>query len=223
MSSYKLIDDSSKSVAVQTDQRENTAQMRETMKDSCLQMSRCCSIIIGFIIGCFIQCSTLGANFLMTTLYGKDVYYTQGFIGVSLVWCFITSIMGVSVLLFLRSLVVTAFYATNSSRQDESTLEAKENFMINVIENIEQFFAVGSLVGVGCAWTVTDILLGMESHIYHSVLTIIIALVWCKFAMKRSSENQKASEEEAEDEFSTPLVGKEVIIRGSKHLYLISK
>lgn len=168
-------------------------------------------MIIGFIIGCFIQCSTLGANFLMTTLYGKEVYYTQGFIGVSLVWCFITSIMGVSVLLFLRSLVVTAFYATNSSRQDEASLEVKENFMINVIENIEQFFAVGSLVGVGCAWTITDILLGMESHIYHSLLTIIIALIWCKFAMKHSSDRQTADEEPT-NELSTPLVGKEVII-----------
>jgi hypothetical protein len=214
MSSYKLIGDNSRSVAVQAGDYEEAARMRELMRDSCLQMSRCCSVIIGFIIGCFIQCSTLGANFLMTTLYGKDVYQTQGFIGVSLMWCLVTSMMGVSVLLFLRSLVVTAFYATNTSRQDEATLEVKENFMIHVIENIEQFFAVGSLVGVGCAWTVTDLLLDMQSHIYHSLLTIGLALVWCKFAMKHSSDRQSREEEESrEDESDSPLLGKEVIIQ----------
>lgn len=213
MTSYKLI--GAKSVAVQTgEEMENAADLREMMKESCLQMSRCCSVVIGFIIGCFIQCSTLGANFLMTTLYGKDVYFTQEFIFVSLGWCFVTSVMGVSVLLFLRSLVVTAFYATNSSRQDEATLEAKETFMIQVIENIEQFFAVGSLVGVGIAWTTTDVLLGMQTHIYHSMLTVVIALIWCKCAMKRSSNKQAlAASEEKSNELETPLLGKEVIIQ----------
>ena len=210
---YKLIAPT-KDVAVQTGEpQEMTAEMREAMKDSCIQMSRACSIVIGFIIGCFIQCSTLGANFLMSTIYGKDVYFTQSFVMVSLGWCFVTSVMGVSVLLFLRSLVVTAFYATNSSREDEARLESKENFMILVIENIEQFFAVGSLVGVGVAWTVTDVLLGMQSHIYHSILTVFVALVWCKFALKNSSNRQiAAAEEESSNDLTTPLVGKEVII-----------
>ena len=206
MSSYKLVDES-----VEAEGAENVRLM---MKESCLQMSRCCSMVIGFIIGCFIQCSTLGANFMMTTLYGKEVYFTESFIIVSLAWCFITSIMGVAVLLFLRSLVVTAFYATNSSRSDEATLEAKENFMMQVIENVEQFFAVGSLVGVGMAWTVTDILLGMQSHVYHSLLTVFIALVWCRCAMKHSKSAAAADDEHTgKDDLESPLLGKDVIIQ----------
>lgn len=193
----------------QNGEPEDASQIRETMKDNCIQMSRVCSIIIGTIIGTFIQCSTLGANFLMTSMYGKDVYFTRSFIVISLVWCFVTSIMGVAVLLFLRSLVVTAFYATNSSRRDEATLEVKENFMIVVIENIEQFFAVGSLVGVGMAWTVTDILLGMKSHVYHSILTVVIALIWCKCAMKQT----KTTTISTENTLETPLVGKEVVLQ----------
>lgn len=204
-SDYKLIDGN-------TAETEDAQQLREHMKDNCLQMSRCCSVIIGTIIGVFIQCSTLGANFLLTTIYGKDVYFTNYFITVSLGWCLATSIMGVAVLLFLRSLVVTAFYATNSSKADEATLEAKENFMIQVIENIEQFFAVGSLVGVGMAWTVTDILLEMNSHVYHSLLTVGIALVWCKFAMKQSMKPIMIEEEDKEDTLETPLMGKEICV-----------
>jgi hypothetical protein len=207
MTTYKLVGESP--------ELEGPENVRDMMKESCLQMSRCCSMIIGFIIGCFIQCSTLGANFMMTTMYGKEVYFTESFIIVSLAWCFATSIMGVAVLLFLRSLVVTAFYATNSSRSDEATLEAKENFMIQVIENIEQFFAVGSLVGVGMAWTVTDILLGMQSHVYHSLLTVVIALIWCKCAMKHSKSTIASPEEPKNHkniDLDTPLLGKEVII-----------
>ncbi|CAB9525058.1 expressed unknown protein [Seminavis robusta] len=210
MTSYRLIGGKQ---AIAND-GEDVEQIKEMMKDGCLQMSRCCSLIIGFIIGCFIQCSTLGANFMMTTLYGKEVYFTETFIVISLAWCFVTSIMGVAVLLFLRSLVVTAFYATNTSRQDEAVLEAKENYMVQVIENIEQFFAVGSLVGVGSAWTVTDILLGMQSHVYHSLLTVCIALIWCKCAMKHSktiAKDEKASIDN--NDLSTPLVGKEVVIQ----------
>lgn len=213
MSSYKLVG-GKQAIA---EENANVEDIREMMKDSCLQMSRCCSMVIGLIIGCFIQCSTLGANFMMTTLYGKEVYFTESFIIVSLAWCFITSIMGVAVLLFLRSLVVTAFYATNGSRQDESTLAAKEDFMVQVIENIEQFFAVGSLVGVGMAWTVTDLLLGMKSHVYHSLLTVAIALVWCKCAMKHSKNtaalNAESSKSKSTSDLETPLLGKEVVIQ----------
>ena len=189
---------------------QDVQEIREVMKENCIQMSRCCSLIIGTIIGVFIQCSTLGANFLMTTMYGQEVYFTKSFISISLAWCLVTSIMGVAVLLFLRSLVVTAFYATNSSKADEATLEAQENFMIQVLENIEQFFAVGSLVGVGMAWTITDLLLGMESHIYHSLLTVVIAMIWCKFAMTYSK--QPTTEEESDNTLQTPLVGKELVI-----------
>lgn len=197
MTSYRLLSETPETIS--TEPESKMTEVREMMKENCLQMSRCCSVVIGVIIGCFIQCATLGANFMMSTMYGQQVYYTKSFVTVSLVWCFVTSLMGVSVLLFLRSLVVTAFYATNSSKADEATLASKEDFMEKVIDNVEQFFAVGSLIGVGMAWTTTDILLGMQSHVYHSLLTLVVALVWCKFAMAYSS-TEKLREESSSGE-----------------------
>lgn len=193
MTSYKLL--AEQPATISTERESQIAEVKTMMKENCLQMSRGCSIVIGMIIGCFIQCSTLGANFMMSTMYGQQIYFSREFVIVSLVWCFMTSLMGVSVLLFLRSLVVTAFYATNSSKGDEATLASKEDFMEKVIDNVEQFFAVGSLIGVGAAWTTTDILLGMQSHVYHSLLTLAVALVWCKFAMAFSSNSSDTAQE----------------------------
>ena len=201
---YKLIG------GMPLNEAENDKQIREIMEDDCLRMSRFCSIIVGVIVGIFIQASSLGTSLIMTTLYGKDIYLTQAFVIVSLAWCLVASAMGVAVMLLLRNLVVTAFYATNSSLQDEATLETKENFMLQVIGNMEQCFAIGSLVGVGSAWLVTDFLLKMESHACHSIVTVGIALLWCKFVMSYPTKMKAIDEKKSAME--PLLVGKEVII-----------
>ena len=48
-----------------------------TTQEASIQWTNCYSCIIGLIIGCFIQFSSLGANFLMTTMYGNDVYFMK--------------------------------------------------------------------------------------------------------------------------------------------------
>ena len=147
----------------------------------------------------------------MTTLYGKDIYTTTAFMVVSLTWCLVAAIMGVTVMILLRNLVVTAFYATQSSIRDAPTLAAKEDFMLQVIGNLEHFFAVGSLVGIGFAWLVTDFLLSMESHACQSVVTVGLALVWCKFVI--GYQPSKAGTQWKNKLMREPrLVGKEVII-----------
>lgn len=149
-------------------------------QEASVQWTSCYSCIIGLIIGCFIQFSSLGANFLMTTMYGNDVFFMKEFVVVSLIWCFVTSIMGVCVLLFLRSLVVTSFYATTTVNE---SFKSKEDFVAGLIQQMEYFFAVGALIGVCMSWTVTDIVLGMKAHIMHSLVTLIVALVWCRIVM----------------------------------------
>lgn len=119
--------------------------------------------------------------------------------------------MGVTVMLLLRNLVVTAFYATNSSVRDASTLDSKEEFMLQVIGNMEHFFAVGSLIGVGFAWLVTDFMLNMESHACQSVVTVSLALVWCKYVV--GYHPSKAGSRKKTRQMREPLlVGKEVVI-----------
>ena len=149
-------------------------------QEASVQWTNCYSCVIGLIIGCFIQFSSLGANFLMTTMYGNNVFFMKEFVVVSLIWCFVTSIMGVCVLLFLRSLVVTSFYATTAVNE---AFKSKEDFVAGLIQQMEYFFAVGALIGVCMSWTVTDIVLGMKAHIVHSLVTLAIALAWCRLVM----------------------------------------
>jgi len=150
------------------------------VQEESIKWSKCYSLIIGLIIGCFIQFSSLGANFLMTSLFGQDVFFMKEFVVISLLWCFVTSIMGVCVLLFLRSLVVTSFYATATIN---SSFDSNENFIAKLIQHMEYHFAVGSLIGVCTSWTVTDIILGMKAHVAHSLITLFVALVWCRLVL----------------------------------------
>ena len=150
------------------------------MQEQSAKWSKCYCLIIGLIIGCFIQFSSLGANFLMTSIYGYDVFFMNEFVAVSLLWCFITSIMGVCILLFLRSLVVTSFYATTPMND---SFQAKEDFIARLIQHMEYHFAIGSLIGVCTSWTITDIILGMKAHVTHSLVTLFVALVWCRLVL----------------------------------------
>merc|ERR1712151_87481 len=150
-----------------------------------------------------IQFSSLGANFLLTSLWGYKVFIQREFVALSLLWCFATSIMGVLILLFLRGLVVLAFRATmtttnsilsnvaDSSRKNNMAKEETQNFIDKLIVTIECSFAISSLVGVCLSWTMTDIILDMKGHIFHSVITLIVALIWCKFVMKCCSKNHQ--------------------------------
>jgi hypothetical protein len=159
----------------------------DDMKEFSSQWSDFYSLVIGLIIGCFIQFSSLGANFVMTSMYGYDVFFKKEFLIVSLSWCFVTSIMGVCVLLFLRSLVVTAFYATTVVNE---SFKAKEDFIAGLIQRMEYYFAVGALIGVCMCWTVTDMFLGMKAHIAHSLVTLLVALLWCRLVMTVCGRNQ---------------------------------
>ena len=150
------------------------------MQEQSLKWSKCYSLVIGLIIGCFIQFSSLGANFLMTSIYGYDVFFMKEFVAVSLLWCFVTSIMGVCILLFLRSLIVTSFYATTSINK---SFEGKEEFIARLIQHMEYHFAIGSLIGVCTSWTITDVIIGMKAHVAHSLVTLFVALVWCRLVL----------------------------------------
>lgn len=169
--------------------------LMEAKKES-LQGTKTYSLIIGLIIGSFIQFSALGANFLMTTMYdgGYEVFYTKQFVVISTIFCFVTSIMGVLVLLFLRSLVVTSFYAvtkTPNNDMEKESFQRKEKFVAGLIQNMEYYFAIGSIIGVCVCWTITDGLLGMKNNVEYGLLILATSLVWCRVAMvycSRSTE-----------------------------------
>ena len=125
------------------------------------------SLLLGFLIGCFIQSSALGANYVLTVLFGQDFDQIRDHHNMimmfSLIWSIATSTMGALVVLFLRSLLQVV---PNGS--SEKTVN---------LWTVEYSFAFGALSGVCIAWCGTDVLLGFRAHAVHSLLTLIFAFV----------------------------------------------
>jgi hypothetical protein len=134
------------------------------------------ALLLGLLIGFFIQFSTLGANFLVITLWGEDVVTKSksDIIIFSLLWSFFTSAMAIVILGFLRNLVTITYSAIGGRSAD---------LLEEMVLHMECRFVVGALVGVCLAWTMTDVLLGMRAQIVYSLVTLVVALVWCKIMM----------------------------------------
>ena len=176
MSTYKLIGDEEATLSSHEGSVETPSMLSVEQKAVCLQASRNCSTCIGVLIGIFIQCSTLGLNFLLAT-YGRSHPIEWGtYLALTLIGTAIASTLAVTVLLFLRHIVVISFYSTKSA--DSSELPSQEEFMVKVINTLETFFGAGALGGVGLAWFITDLLLGVEGHIIHSAFTMAVASLW---------------------------------------------
>ncbi|GKZ00269.1 hypothetical protein MPSEU_000979800 [Mayamaea pseudoterrestris] len=147
--------------------------------------------LAGLVVGSFIQLSSLGANYLLSELYNDGTNIASGYdmdlrgidpqhrtahvLGFSLLWSLLTALMGVMVLLILRSLVTLAAAGNqNSTAPSVSTL----------MRNLETYFAVGTLVGVCMSWTCTDVWMGLRAHSLQSLLTMAAALLWCKLVSR---------------------------------------
>ena len=151
------------------------------------------SAILGLLVGFFIQFSTLGANFLVITIWGEDVVTKSksDIVTFSLLWSFFTSAMAIVILGFLRNLVTISYKALKPHSV------SAENLLDEMVLHMECRFVVGALVGVCVAWTMTDIFLGMKAQIIYSVITLVIALVWCRVMMHcftRPTSDSKSAE-----------------------------
>jgi len=154
--------------------------LREELETECITTSKYCSASIGFIVGVFIQGSTLGLNWMIAEV-GKSHGSTKipplnTYIALTVGWTVIASTLATAVLFLLRSLVVSTFYSTNNVDCEE--LRQKEKFMLQVIQTMERITAVGAVFGVGMARCLSDILLGVQSRVLHSSVTIVVAALW---------------------------------------------
>jgi hypothetical protein len=152
------------------------------------------SVMLGLMVGIFIQLSSLGANYLLSEVHGMashnqeteaSALSTQVIVKFSLVWSVLTSILGVSILYLIRELVTTACDA--HGKGGGNALVSNRNLILH----LECYFAIGTLSGVCIAWTCTDLLLGLEAHFLHSLATLGMALVWCKFITNRFAPNEE--------------------------------
>jgi hypothetical protein len=156
-----------------------------THVDQVLSRFKVCSLALGLLVGFFIQLSSLGANFLWTSLYGNNEGSGDGFLLAqhhkivifSLGWSFFTSTLGVLILCLLGQLVLLALKAVP---HDNERYDYVENLQYKLKLRLECYFAVGSLVGVCLAWTCTDIALGFKAHTCQSIATLGAAMLWCK-------------------------------------------
>lgn len=141
------------------EEEEQESQQHSSVKTS--------SLLLGLLVGFFIQFSTLGANYLVISIWGEDVMNTskREIILFSLLWSFFTSSMAIVILAFLRNLLSASFYG---------------NDLDTVVLHMECRFVVGALVGVCSAWAATDYVLGMSQQIVYSVATLVVALLWCR-------------------------------------------
>ena len=76
--------------------------------------------------------------------------------------------MAILVLSFLRNLIETTYLGDDIE---------------DIILNMECRYVVGALIGVCAAWAATDVALGMSGQVIYSVITLIVALTWCRVMM----------------------------------------
>jgi hypothetical protein len=147
-----------------------------TLEEKAFSRFKFSALLLGLLVGFFIQFSTLGANFLVITLWGEDVVTKSktDIVVFSLLWSFFTSAMAIVILGFLRNLVTITYSAVGGRSAD---------LLEEMVLHMECRFVVGALVGVCLAWTMTDVLLGMRAQIVYSLVTLVVALVWCKIMM----------------------------------------
>lgn len=156
------------------------------------------SLSLGLMIGFFVQFSTLGASYLILALWGNDVVNkTQSQIVVlSAVWSAFTAFIAILTVGLLRS--VTTITLRASLPRDHNI--AGEAILEEKLLHLESHFVMGAFVGVCLAWTVTDILLGMNIQIIFSLITLVISLLWCKLMMYCFNKNESSLTHHEADE-----------------------
>ena len=128
------------------------------------------SLLLGLLVGFFIQFSTLGANYLVITVWGEDVLNSSKneIITISVLWSLFTSSMAIVILAFLRNVIMVSYRGVD---------------MDQWVLHVECRFVVGALVGVCSAWAFTDYMLGLAHQIVYSVATLAVSLLWCRFML----------------------------------------
>jgi hypothetical protein len=172
----------SSSISTPYGKMEDDQEHQDCQQHGPLSQINSSSLCLGVMIGLFIQFSTLGANFLVLSIWGSEIVNkTKTEIVVfSLLWSLCTSGMAVAVLIFLRKLVSTTYSALSGHKSENTDSGKIEDVIDEMIAQVECRFIVGSLVGVCVAWSITDYLLGMREQIVYSIATLIVALIWCK-------------------------------------------
>jgi hypothetical protein len=156
------------------------------------------SLCFGGLVGIVIQCSTLGATFVAQFVWFRQWHddgdadlaqeLMQMFEVMSILWSFVTSCMGILLLLFVRALLLWILhYPSEAPAKGASGAALREDdATASTLLHVESFFATGTVLGLNVAWMMTDRVVSyhsrdaVSSHWIESVYTFVLSSLWCQ-------------------------------------------
>jgi uncharacterized membrane protein YfcA len=142
----------------------------QRLEEKAFSRRKISALLLGLLVGFFIQFSILGAHLLFITLCGED---------------FVTKSNKANVVVF--SLLLSFFTAATAM----ITYWAAGGRSKDLLE--EMVWHIRFNVGVGLAWTTTGALLGMRAQSEFSLVLLAVALVWCKIVVMYFAIDNKPS------------------------------
>jgi hypothetical protein len=139
------------------------------LKHSCL--------VLGVLIGFFIQVSTIGASFLTNLPWAKGTS-DQHIAIYALLWSVITATASCGVMMIFRSFVEITFNLTFGRTLAYDAVK-HDQLLDELVWYFECYFSLGVLISVTLAWIATSFVLGMPSTLIDMGITIALPVFWC--------------------------------------------
>jgi hypothetical protein len=148
---------------------------------ACLQKAKIGGMILGCIIGCFLETGMLGGCWVWNSMnYTSDPTHqakdSQAYIIGILLWCLVTGGAAVTICFMLRNLVWAVFVSTydyESANADSRRLA--ERLMHLIVKNVDAWFGGGCVLGMSSFWALTYCVLGLQDHLLQSFWVGLVA------------------------------------------------
>ena len=134
-------------------------------------------LILGVLIGFFIQVSTIGASFLTNLPWAKGSS-DQNIAMYALAWSVITATASCGVMMIFRSFVEITFNLTFGRTLNYDPVR-HDRVLDELVWYFECYFSLGVLISVTLAWVATSFVLGMPSTLIDIGITIALPVFWC--------------------------------------------
>ena len=132
------------------------------------QAVRLPSLVLGTLVGLFVQLSSLGANFCVVVVLGSGLAEKTDaqILEFSSIWSICASIMAIITLVCIRYLIHGVL--SNDNHNNTKSTE--------IIDYVEMRFAAGCMIGLSLTWLGTDFAMGMPPQLRHSTIGVLLFL-----------------------------------------------
>lgn len=172
--------------------RTSTTSCEETLDPILIGKLKWSCLVLGVLIGFFIQVSTIGASFLTNLPWAKGATggatTTDGIsttdpnnsiAGYALAWSIITATASCGVMMIFRSFVEITFNLTLGRNLLKMNPETYSRVLDELVWYFECYFSLGVLISVTLAWIATSFVLGMPSTLIDMAITVALPVFWC--------------------------------------------